>query len=150
MLGKLDEFQMDALLRSEILGRIGCTKEDSPYVIPLTYAYDGKTLYCHTSEGKKIDLLRRNPSVRFQVDKVFDLKNWQSVIVNGEYKELRGSDADEAVQFFKRRLPPFPHGNISQSFTNMNLHKHKSGKTKTEVIFKIEIDSITGRFEKED
>ncbi len=149
MVGKLDEFQMDALLRSEILGRIGCANDDQAYVIPMTYAYDGTVLYSHTTEGLKINIFRENPNVCFRVDKIFDLNNWQSVVVNGKYHELEGKQAREAIQFLKRRLLPYPHGTAGQPYIPKLMDKQKSRNEMADVVFRIEIDSMTGRYEKE-
>ena len=149
MVGKLDEFQMDALLRSEILGRIGSSNEDLPSVIPMTYAYDGTVLYSHITEGLKINVLRQNPNVCFRVDKIFDPKNWQCVVVNGKYHELKGNQAQEAIQLLQSRLLPFPHGKPSLPSSDKISYGRKGRKEKADVVFRIEIESMTGRYEKE-
>jgi len=41
MLGVLSDEQIDQVLRSEVVGRIGCHDAGRPYVVPITYAYDG-------------------------------------------------------------------------------------------------------------
>ena len=48
-------------------------EEGLPYLIPLNFGYiceDGKlTFYCHSArEGRKLDLLRRDPRVAFEMD----------------------------------------------------------------------------------
>lgn len=53
--------------------RIGMTDEDGPYIVPLNYGYvkeEGKViLYFHGArEGKKIDLIRKNPNVGIELD----------------------------------------------------------------------------------
>jgi hypothetical protein len=51
MLGKLNAEQMDHVLRSQVVGRIGCYADDTVYVVPITYLYDGQHIYGHTREG---------------------------------------------------------------------------------------------------
>ena len=90
MLGNLTSHEIEQLLQSQILGRIGCHAEGKTFVVPIAFAYDGKYLYGHSKEGMKVDMMRRNPKVCFEVDKMENMANWQSVIVQGEYEELFG------------------------------------------------------------
>ena len=88
MLGKLNRSQIDNLLRSEVTGRIGCHSRNKTYIVPLTFAYDGEYIYCHTIEGLKTRMMRENPHVCFEVDRVDNMANWQSAIIWGTYEEL--------------------------------------------------------------
>ena len=58
--------------RAKVL-RLGLAVDNEPYVVPMNYGYilDGKklTLYLHSAvRGKKIDMLRANPRVFFELD----------------------------------------------------------------------------------
>ncbi len=55
MLGTLNSEQIEQILRSEVIGRIGCHANGQTYVVPITYAYDGERVICHTSQGRKIE-----------------------------------------------------------------------------------------------
>jgi nitroimidazol reductase NimA-like FMN-containing flavoprotein (pyridoxamine 5'-phosphate oxidase superfamily) len=54
MRGILNAIEIEQLLNSQIMGRIGCRYGDSIYIVPISYAYDGKYVYCHTQEGMKV------------------------------------------------------------------------------------------------
>lgn len=41
MLGELNSDQIERILGSEVVGRIGCHDAGRPYVVPVTYVYDG-------------------------------------------------------------------------------------------------------------
>jgi nitroimidazol reductase NimA-like FMN-containing flavoprotein (pyridoxamine 5'-phosphate oxidase superfamily) len=41
MLGELTPEQINAVLFSEVVGRIGCHSEGRTYVVPITYVFDG-------------------------------------------------------------------------------------------------------------
>ena len=46
----------------------GEVDDREPYVVPLNYGYRDNALYFHTApEGRKIDILKRNPKVAFTV-----------------------------------------------------------------------------------
>jgi nitroimidazol reductase NimA-like FMN-containing flavoprotein (pyridoxamine 5'-phosphate oxidase superfamily) len=83
MLGELNERQIEHVLRSEVIGRIGCIAEGRPYVVPITYVYDGTCVYGHSVDGVKMRAMRSEPSVCFEVEHVDNLANWQSVIAWG-------------------------------------------------------------------
>ena len=76
------------LLRSTHLGRLACSNEGQPYVVPIFFAYDHGCLYCASSEGQKIVWMRSNPLVCLQVDKGPSAQEWMSVVVYGRYEEL--------------------------------------------------------------
>lgn len=113
MIETLASPEVENLLRTQIVGRIGCHDGDFMYVVPISYAYDGEYVYCHSYEGKKIEMMRKNPKVCFQVDEMRDMANWKSVVAWGEFEELTDHDArSKALQILlKRQLP------ISSSIT---------------------------------
>jgi nitroimidazol reductase NimA-like FMN-containing flavoprotein (pyridoxamine 5'-phosphate oxidase superfamily) len=106
MLGELTKEQSLQVLQSEVVGRVGCYANGKVYIVPVTYVFDGKFIYAHSKEGLKIELMRKNPSVCFQVDCIENMAHWRSVIVWGEYKELKGNNHDLAIKILKDRLSP--------------------------------------------
>ena len=104
MLGHLNEQQMNNLLASQVLGRLACTDSEQPYLVPVTYAFDGKYIYGQTNEGMKLGLLRNNPNVCFELDTMTNMANWQSVIVRGRFEELTDKDAENARVILKNHL----------------------------------------------
>jgi uncharacterized protein len=79
-----------AVLEHASLGRLGCSYENQPYVVPIHFAYDGGHLYVFSTFGQKVKWMRANPKVCVQVDQAQNQSEWTSVIVNGEYEELPG------------------------------------------------------------
>ena len=63
MLGELTAEQIEAMLRAETTGRIGCHADGRTYVVPVTYAYESGCVYSHGFDGLKIRLTRSNPRV---------------------------------------------------------------------------------------
>jgi nitroimidazol reductase NimA-like FMN-containing flavoprotein (pyridoxamine 5'-phosphate oxidase superfamily) len=62
-----------ALIEGCKVCRLGLSLADEPYIVPLNYGYafeGGRlTLYFHgASEGKKIDIIRRNSRACFEID----------------------------------------------------------------------------------
>ena len=78
------------VLEHASLGRLGCSYENQPYVVPIYFAYDSGYLYVFSTFGQKVKWMRANPKVCVQTDQAQNQSEWISVIVNGEYEELPG------------------------------------------------------------
>jgi len=49
--------------------RIGLIDGDMAYIVPMNFGYENKHLYFHSAgEGKKINILKSNPMVSFEID----------------------------------------------------------------------------------
>src|SRR5687767_6795875 len=107
MMGKLTSQEIEHLMQHEIVGRLGCHANGVTYVVPINYAYDGQYIYGHTHEGMKINIMRKNRNVCFQVDNMANMANWKSVIAMGEFEELTDPETrNHAVQkLINRTLP---------------------------------------------
>lgn len=149
MIGILNPAQIQQVLRSQMYGRLGCVFNNKVYVVPVSYAFDGKYLYAHSREGHKIDILRKNPNVCFQVDVIDNLSNWRSAIVWGQYNELKtAKDQTRAMSLLDDRFGPL---HVSQSISRASAGVHPPEsveKKKKAVYFRISMDEATGRFEK--
>ena len=53
MTGELNEQQINNLLTSQAIGRIACCDGKHPYIVPVTYSYDGHYIYGQSTEGQK-------------------------------------------------------------------------------------------------
>lgn len=144
MLGELTAGEIDDLLRSEAIGRIGCYGFGRPYVVPVTYAYDGTAVYGHSREGLKLRIMRSNPDVCFEVDRLDSIKDWQSVIAYGRFSELEAMEAELAMQLLSRRLAPL----VASATSVPDSRIHASGHPWS--VFRILLGERTGRFERPD
>jgi nitroimidazol reductase NimA-like FMN-containing flavoprotein (pyridoxamine 5'-phosphate oxidase superfamily) len=80
--------------------RLGLAKDNIPYVLPVSFGYDGKAIYFHTAkEGRKIDFMTANARVCFEFEHGVQLVrndsnpckwtfSFQSVIGYGTVQEL--------------------------------------------------------------
>ena len=70
------------------LGRLGCSREDQPYVVPIYFVYEPDHLYGFATDGQKIDWMRTNPKVCVEMDEIANHFQWTSVVLYGRYREL--------------------------------------------------------------
>lgn len=149
MIGKLNEDQVNNILQSEAMGRLACTDGLQPYIVPVNYAYDGKYIYGQTNEGAKLKMLRKNPNVCFEVDRKTDFRNWQSVIVFGQFEELKKKEMEKAREILFHSIFPLMTGSTIHPFQHgVNTEVDDSTRIK-DVMYRIRIQKITGRFEKD-
>jgi nitroimidazol reductase NimA-like FMN-containing flavoprotein (pyridoxamine 5'-phosphate oxidase superfamily) len=138
--------QIDEVLRSEAVGRIGCHADGRTYVVPVLYAYDGTSVYGHTNDGMKLRMLRSNPSVCFEVDRVERLTDWRSVVAWGRFEELDGAEADFAEQLLIDRLRPLLPGAIAQPTRPGQAGGRPAGTVERRaVVYRIVLSERTGR-----
>jgi uncharacterized protein len=148
MLGKLTDAQIEQVLHTQFIGRIGCCNNDKTYVVPVTYVYDSGYIYAHSKEGMKVQMMRNNPKVCFQVDIMDNMTNWRSVILWGEYEELKSEKAQQAgMKIMMDRLMPF----MTSETVRPSHHSQAPEiveKGFKAVAYRIKIQEKTGRFEK--
>jgi hypothetical protein len=60
---------------SQAVGRIGYTDGERAYIVPVTYVYDGKDIIGQAKEGMKVNMMRSNPNVCFEVDSMTNMAN---------------------------------------------------------------------------
>ena len=65
----LDRSEIEAILRRAVVCRLALADENGPYVVPLCFGYHDNSLYFHTAkEGRKLDMLKKDNRVCFEVD----------------------------------------------------------------------------------
>lgn len=77
------------LLKRVSVGRLACSLDDQPYVVPVAFSYEPNCIYVFSTYGKKIEWMRQNRKVCLQADEIENRSTWLSVIVTGTYLELQ-------------------------------------------------------------
>lgn len=75
--------EAEHFLEGHSYGRLGLCLEGEPYVVPVAYGYAHGKIYFHSAgKGRKLDFIRGNSRVCFEVDEW--QKGWGSVICYGK------------------------------------------------------------------
>jgi hypothetical protein len=147
MIGELQPQQIEEVLGSQVVGRIGCHASGETYIVPISYAYDGTYIYCHTHEGKKLDMMRQNPKICFEVDDLKDMANWKSVIAKGTFQELIGRhERNNAMQMLLNRYLPVM-SSITTHLGEFWPFIPDDTREIKGVVFRIALKEKSGRFE---
>ncbi len=132
-----------AVLTRSRYGRLGCARDNQPYVVPISFYLDPEDdcSYGFTTVGQKVDWMRSNPRVCLEVDEIVDQFRWTTVIAFGHYEELPNAPLDtdarrRAYDLLQRHaewwLPGIGRLNAAE-------------QAATSVIYRIHIDRMTGR-----
>jgi nitroimidazol reductase NimA-like FMN-containing flavoprotein (pyridoxamine 5'-phosphate oxidase superfamily) len=148
MFGNLNSSEIEELLHRETVGRIGCYADGMVYVVPISYAYDGAFVYACTQEGMKLNMMRKNPKICFEVDSFNDMGNWKSVIGWGDFEELEGEpDREMALNELHHRVLPMSSSATAILSSEWPFAPTNLGSIKG-VVFRLKLTRKTGRFER--
>ena len=150
MIGNLTEEEINEVLKENVVGRLGCSSGKKIYVVPVNYIFDGKSIVDHSAVGMKINMMRENPHVCFEVDEMRSFTDWKSVICWGAYEEI--TDELESYAAMKLFVDRMLHLKISETaippeISAQRVHPRSPGNIKP-VIYRINVTEKTGRFEK--
>jgi len=148
MLGELTVAQIEEVLNENFIGRIGCRDGDKIYILPISYRYDYGMVLCHSYVGNKIEVMRQNPDICFEVEEVYSFHQWKTVMGWGVYEELtQEADIEEA----KRKLSAAmlrQKALLSAEPPTEIAHQHHHDKPLESVYYRIRFNEWSGRFEK--
>jgi len=149
MHGDLDQEQIESILKHNAVGRLGCHANGRTYIVPIGYAYDGEFIYSYSGDGLKIEMMRSNPDVCFEVDHYASLTNWKSVICWGRFEELHGEDAAHGVEVLTHRFADLTIQDERLLTYGQRIVAASAGSStpKEAVIYRIRVAEKTGRYE---
>ena len=136
--------ELDELLLNGELCHLAMVDNGKPYVLPLNYGYRDQTLYFHSApEGRKIDILRKNPQVCFCVVADYQLiegvkacswsASYRSVIGTGKAHIF--TDPAEKNEGLKILMAQYSEREFE--FSDSDLERI--------VVIRVEIESMTGK-----
>ena len=140
---------IELIIKNALVCRLALSKDNSPYMIPISFGYDGKNIFFHTAkEGMKLDFIKDNDSVCFEME--HDIKlvknesspcNWTfsfySVIGFGKIEEIFDSETKK----YALNQIMIHYSGREWSFPDLSFEKIR--------VWRILIDKITGKQSKD-
>lgn len=96
MLVELNESEIRDIIKNNSIGRLGYTDGVNVYIMPMNYRYNQDFISCYSLESKKIDIMRKNGLVCFEIDQIANLNHWKCVLINGLFQEI--TDENELAE----------------------------------------------------
>lgn len=147
MIKKLDKKESIHILKDNYIGYLGYVYLNRPFVVPITYYYDEtqNTIICYSGEGHKIMAMRKNNAVSLNVSDVYSVNSWKSVLVHGTYEELIGSDGKAQLHAFSLGIKELIRNKLEGDPNYISDFSSKIYKGEIPIVFRIQIDDITGK-----
>lgn len=136
---------IDAIMARAPVCRIGLCDQGVPYVVPVTFGYRHNRLYFHSSaEGRKMEILRANPNVCFQVD--VDVKivpadtacNWTV-----HYYSAIGDGTASIVEDLEEKIQGL--NLIMEHYSGESHHDYPEALVHKAALVRIDISTVTGK-----
>ena len=125
-----DRWQLDAILHESPVCRLAFAHNNEPYLVPMSFGYDGSALYFHTApEGRKIACFLAGGPVCFECERNVEVRRnpqiackwtmaYESVIGYGVISELTTSDEkcralNEIMRHYSGQTWPFTETNLT-------------------------------------
>jgi len=143
--GITNRTEIEQILKEAQVCRLGMVDGKTPYIVPLNFGYRENTLYFHSaSSGRKIDILKNNPEVCFEIDipgKIINSEkacNWgmEFLSIIGEGDVLFLDDEKERVEALNI---------IMRHYSDKDDWKFNNKMLEKTSVFKVKIDSISAK-----
>ena len=147
----LKQSERERLLGNNFIGHLAFVDKGVPYTIPITYYFDHENnrIISYSSEGHKVKAMRKNPQVALCVNEIDSMSEWRSVLVHGEFEEVKGSDTRFVLHLFsegvKRVIEEKEHKHLQ--FINEFSSKLSSGGVP--IVYQIKITDSTSKYRAE-
>ena len=136
--------EMEKILLESKICRLAMVDGDKPYMVPMNFGYRNGYLYLHSAmEGRKIDLIRKNPNVCFEVDQLIRFKKASVACDWGaEYKSVIGSGRAQFLNSSEEKIQALKV--IMSQYSSREFEFSPDMLDKTLVI-KVGVDQMTGK-----
>lgn len=119
------------------VGRLGVSLENGPYIVPVGYTYSNGKVFFHTcNKGLKMDSIRKNSNVCFEVDEALsDASVFKSVIIFGTAEII--SDDKKMVPYLQELINKY---RVPETF---DKYMSKTGRNREKELKAVRICAIT-------
>ena len=141
-----DKSEIEAIIQNAQICRLAMLDGQRPYMVPLCYGYQDNTLYFHSANvGKKLDLLRSNNQVCFEIDMDCKVVRGENACKWGmQYKSIIGYGKAEFLEdpAAKRRALDII---MAQYAGPDSKFTYEDSEIKHTVVIQVRVESITGK-----
>ncbi|HKL01839.1 MAG TPA: pyridoxamine 5'-phosphate oxidase family protein [Desulfotignum sp.] len=135
---------IEEILQQGQVCRLGFADRNVPYIVPMNYGYQDSALYFHSApEGRKIDLIRANPLVCFEVDELVKMNKAANACDWGaSFKSVIGTGTARILDTPEEKKAGLDIIMAQYSDRSFNYPDGKLAKT---AVIKVTIEEMTGK-----
>ena len=136
--------EIEKILQESNVCRLAMVDGDKPYMVPMNFGYQDGHLFFHSAkQGRKIDLIQKNPNVCFEVDQLIKFKKAKLACEWGvEYKSVIGSGRAQLLENLDEKIAAL---NIIMSQYSDRIFEYPDETLEKTAVIKVQIDSMTGK-----
>ena len=135
---------IEQILQQGQVCRLGFADRNVPYIVPMNYGYQDSALYFHSApEGRKIDLIRANPLVCFEVDELVKMNTAANACDWGvSFKSVIGTGTARLLETPAEKKAGLDIIMAQYSGRSFNYPEEKLAKT---AVIQVSIHEMTGK-----
>ena len=140
-------------LRQCSVVRIGINDKEYPYIVPMNFGYENASgkdvLYMHCAlEGKKLDLMKINPKVGFEMDIDYGITHQDNPSeCSTNYASIIGTGVLEEVESYSEKITAL--SVLMKSLTDKEVQVFDKRIVDKTTILKLNIKNMTGKLSME-
>ncbi len=137
--------EIEAILHSAPVCRIGMFGPRYPYIVPVNFGYRDRQLFVHSAnKGLKLELMRKNPNVCFEIDTEIEIRKSEKACNFGtSYKSVIGFGKAIFVKDTADKIMGL--NCIMEKYSPGKTYDYDQSEIDKIVMLKINIESITGK-----
>jgi len=138
--------EIEAIMQKAEVCHLGLAVDNTPYVVPVNYGYEDRCLYIHCSkEGRKLDMIRQNNTVCFQMDIDAEItgKDKQACQWSTTYRSVIGYGEAFLVEDIEQKKPALDI--IMRHYSQENSFQYREEAIDNMAIIKIVIHHLSGK-----
>jgi len=140
-----DKKEIESIIQRAQVCRIGLSEDNVPYVVPMNFGYKDNCLYFHCAKaGKKIDVIRQNNKVCFEmdIDHTIVKPEGRPCGYSTKYRSVIGFGKAFLVDDLEEKAMAL---NIVTKHYSSGFYQFSEKELENVATIKVEIDSMTGK-----
>ena len=136
--------EIESVIKKALVCRLGMADENRPYIVPLSFGYRDGSLFFHSAkEGKKLDIIRKNNKVCFEIDTDHEIAESEKACKWGmKYKSVIGFGNAFIIEDTESKKTAL---NVIMGHYSGRSFEFEEKEMNRFVIIKVEIESMTGK-----
>ena len=140
-----DRTAIDEIIAQAEVCRLGLSRDNHPYIVPVSFGYDGNCLYFHSAEkGMKIDYMLANPQVCFEMEQDVQVVPHEEIACKWghAYTSVVGVGTVREITETPRKTEAMNHIMLHYSGKDWEFDPHEFARTR---VWCISIEQVTGK-----
>ncbi len=136
-----------SILNEAEVCRVGFSRANKPYIVPMNFGFDEGHIYLHSSvEGKKMEILKENKNLCFEVDVRSELVKSEKPCNWGmKYVSVMGNGTAELIEKPEEKIKALDIIMDKYDDEGLNSREYLESSLKRTAVIKLNITELTGK-----